>query len=76
MSGKYVKEGRKQRLGNKSRRYSKNDKKRLVRTKVIKKKPEFDEEGNIIIKFMKTASRKRFERKNLECKQIKFYKNK
>lgn len=76
MSGKYVKEGRKQRLGNKSRRYSKNDKKRLVRSKVIKKKPEFDEEGNIIIKFMKTSSRKRFERKILECKQIKFCKNK
>ena len=76
MSGKYVKEGRKQRLSNKSRRYSKNDKKRLVRSKVIKKKPEFDEEGNIIIKFMKTSSRKRFERKILECKQIKFCKNK
>lgn len=76
MFSKYVKEGRKQRLGNKSRRYSNNDKKRLVRSKVIKKKPEFDEEGNIIIKFMKTASRKRFERKILECKQIKFYKNK
>tara|TARA_B100001093_G_C26172101_1_gene736139 strand:- start:10 stop:240 length:231 start_codon:yes stop_codon:yes gene_type:complete len=76
MSTKYIKEGRKQRLGNKSRRYSKNDKKRLVRSKVIKKKPEFDEEGNIIIKFMKTSSRKRFERKILECKQIKFCKNK
>ena len=65
MSTKYIKKGRKQRLGNKSRRYSNTDKKRIVRSKVIKKNPEFNQNGEIIINFKKTLSRKRFEKKKL-----------
>lgn len=65
MSTKYIKEGRKQRFCKKSRRYSNIDKKRIVRSKVIKKNPEFNQNDEIIINFKKTPSRKRFEKKKL-----------